>query len=220
MVTRLGGVPRVFWFGRESNSNFLVLEFLEFSLESTIKRYRLSLMSTLLIVDQMLTRLEQIHSRGIVHRDVKPENFMFKKTVALARPSEIDLMRRKHLPDEQKQELYIIDFGLANFYLQKNGKHISEAKSRTFVGTAAFSSMNSHFHLEQSRRDDLEGLAYVMLYLHGGPLPWHEIRGGAHVANREERYNLLVERKFKTSLEEIIKEDMPCKCALPFERCS
>jgi serine/threonine protein kinase len=71
-------------------------------------------MTTLLIVDQMLSKLETIHAKGIVHRDVKPENFMFKRTSSLNRVSEGDISRRKYLPDEFKQELILIDFGLAH----------------------------------------------------------------------------------------------------------
>ncbi len=102
----------------------------------------------------------------------------------------------------------MIDFGLSRSYLTEDLKHIPEAKAKHFVGTAGFSSLNSHTLIEQTRRDDLEGLAYIMLYLRGGPLPWHKLQGGN---SRQERYNLIVQRKFATSVEEIIKEDMPCK---------
>ena len=95
----------------------------------------------------------------------------------------------------------MIDFGLAHKIIY-DSKHIPEKKTKSFVGTAGFSSINSHLLVEQTRRDDLEGLVYVMLYLYGGPLPWHNIDRGL---DRQERYNQIVERKFKANIEEIIQ---------------
>jgi len=69
----------------------------------------------------------------------------------------------------------LIDFGLSKRFITEENRHIPEGKAKHFVGTAGFSSLNSHTLLEQTRRDDLEGLAYIMLYLKGGPLPWHKL---------------------------------------------
>lgn len=96
----------------------------------------------------------------------------------------------------------MIDFGLANFYInQKTGQHIKERKKTHFLGTVGFSSLNSHLLKEQSRRDDLEALAYVMIYLKSGKLPWH---GVSRCENRLERYNLIVKKKFETKPEDLI----------------
>jgi len=98
---------------------------------------------------------------------------------------------------------------LSKKFVDSDGKHIVESKAKHFVGTAGFSSLNSHSLIEQTRWDDLEGLAYILLYLRGGPLPWHKLTA---TGSRHDRYNMVVQKKFNTSIEEIIKQDMPCKC--------
>ena len=84
--------------------------------------------------------------------------------------------------------------------------HIKERKKNHFLGTVGFSSLNSHSLKEQSRRDDLESLAYLMIDLKAGKLPWH---GLPRCENRLERYNLIVKKKFETKPEELITSDMP-----------
>lgn len=98
----------------------------------------------------MLNRIEQIHALGIVHRDVKPENFMLKSQQKQLN-NELENQRRDYLPDKHKQEIYLIDFGLCKKYLTVGGKHIIETKAKHFVGTAGFSSLNSHSLVEQTR---------------------------------------------------------------------
>ena len=105
--------------------------------------------------------------------------------------------------------IYLLDFGLANFYIDiESGEHITESKKTHFIGTVGFSSLNSHLLKEQSRRDDLEGLAYIMIYLMTGKLPWH---GFPPNKDRHFRYNQIVKKKFETRPEDLITSDMPCK---------
>ena len=105
--------------------------------------------------------------------------------------------------------IYLLDFGLANFYIDiESGEHITERKKTHFIGTVGFSSLNSHLLKEQSRRDDLEGLAYIMIYLMTGKLPWH---GFPPNKDRHFRYNQIVKKKFETRPEDLITSDMPCK---------
>jgi casein kinase I family protein HRR25 len=120
---------------------------------------------------------------------------MLKKVNKSSKRSESELIRREYFPDEQRQEIYLIDFGLSTKF-KRDAKQ--ENKDRNFVGTAGFSSINSHNHVEQSRRDDLESLAYIMLYLFGGPLPWHNIGTDC---DRETRYRMIVEKKQEVTLE-------------------
>lgn len=89
--------------------------------------------------------------------------------------TEVEKARKEYYPDSHRQEVYLIDFGLSKKFVDFEGNHIQESKARHFVGTAGFSSLNSHFLIEQTRRDDLEGLAYSLLYMRGGRLPWHNI---------------------------------------------
>ena len=105
------------------------------------------MMTILLVVEQMHTRLESIHSKGIVHRDVKPENFMLKKQYKF-HSNELEKARREYMPDALRQEVYLIDFGLSKKFLTDDGKHIPESKAKHFVGTAGFSSLNSHTLIE------------------------------------------------------------------------
>jgi serine/threonine protein kinase len=74
---------------------------------------------------------------------------------------------------------YIIDFGLSKEFRDPNTRaHIPYCHGRGFTGTAAFASVNSHLGLELGRRDDLESLAYILIYLLCGFLPWQNARGG------------------------------------------
>ena len=116
---------------------------------------------------EQLTRLEQIHSKGIIHRDVKPENFVIKN-LGPKRKQVSEYERSKGNNDfvQPIQQVYLIDFGLGNYFRDpKTGSHIEERKKSHFLGTVGFSSINSHLLKEQSRRDDLEGLVYVLIYL-------------------------------------------------------
>lgn len=113
-----------------------------------------SLCTTLLIGIQMLLRIEYVHENGFIHRDIKPENFL----VGL---------------EENSNTIYIIDFGLSKRYRDKSsGQHIQYRENRHLVGTARYASINAHLGIEQSRRDDLESIGYVLAYFLLGRLPW------------------------------------------------
>jgi len=111
-------------------------------------------------------RLEYVHSRHFVHRDIKPSNVLIGT-------------------GGHRDTISIIDFGLAKQYRDKNTHtHIPYRTNHRFVGTAAFASINNHDGLEQSRRDDLESLAYVLIYFLRGSLPWY---GGDYAINNTRR---------------------------------
>jgi casein kinase I family protein HRR25 len=102
-----------------------------------------------------ITLLEYIHSRHFVHRDIKPANFVMGN-------------------GEQADQVYLVDFGLAKKYrAPMTHIHIPCAENNSLTGSAPFASINNHLGLEQSRRDDLESLAYVLIYFISGSLPWH-----------------------------------------------
>ena len=106
-----------------------------------------------------ITRLEYVHSRHFVHRDIKPSNIL------------IGIGRRC-------DEISLVDFGLAKQYRNRNTHiHIPCRTNYALTGTAAFALINNHNGLEQSRRDDLKSLAYILIYFLRGSLPWY---GGAN----------------------------------------
>ena len=149
------GIPNVYYFGIEGKKNLMVMDLLGKSLEKlfTFCDRKFTLNTVLLLAIQMVDRLSFIHSRGIIHRDVKPDNFVMGPT------------GKEHI-------LYTIDFGLAKKYLDSDGEHIKYRDGRPLTGTARYASIHTHKGIEQSRRDDLESLVYVFVYLLKGRLPW------------------------------------------------
>ena len=115
---------------------------------------KLSLKTVLQIAEQLLHKIEVFQLRSYIHRDLKPENIL------------IGL-------EESAQTLYLIDFGLAKRWKNPHtGEHIPFRDKKSLTGTARYASANTHLGIEQSRRDDLEGAGYVLLYLLKGELPW------------------------------------------------
>lgn len=156
-TSSLAGIPKVYCFDRIDNKcNYMVMEFLGPSL-SDLFNYReksFSLSTVLLLAIQMLSRLEYVHDNGYIHRDIKPENFLMGL-------------------NENSNTLYLIDFGLSKRYKEKGtNNHIQYRENRNLVGTARYASINAHLGIEQSRRDDLESVGYLLVYFMLGKLPW------------------------------------------------
>ena len=129
----------------------------------------------------MIQRIEFIHERGFIHRDIKPENFV------------IGL-------NDKSNNLYIIDFGLSKRYKDKNtGQHIPYRENRHLVGTARYASINAHLGIEQSRRDDIESIGYVLVYLAFGRLPWQNKN------EKGKKTNKTLEKKLLTPPEVLCK---------------
>jgi len=149
------GIPKCYFFGTENNYNIMVMDVLGPSLEDLFKYcgMRLKLKTVLWLAEQMIQRVEYLHSRKFLHRDIKPDNFLMGTY-------------------DNRNTVYIIDFGLAKKYIQKNGEHIELKEGKSLTGTARYASINTHEGLEQSRRDDLESLGYVFMYFLRGKLPW------------------------------------------------
>lgn len=177
------GLPGVLWYGVEGSFNVLVMDLLGPSLEDLFNycARRLSLKTVLMLADQMICRIEYVHSKGFIHRDIKPDNFL------------IGLGKRSSL-------LHIIDFGLAKKYRDsKTGKHIPYIENKSLTGTARYASINAHVGIEQSRRDDMEAIAYVLIYFIKGSLPWQ----GLQATTKHDKYRRIMEKKISTSVDEL-----------------
>ena len=135
---------------------------------------------------QMIGRVEHVHSRSFIHRDMKPENFVMGI-------------------GKYCNKLYIIDFGLAKRYRDTRTKvHIPYREDKNLTGTARYASVNAHLGIEQSRRDDLESLGYVIMYFMRGSLPWQ----GLKAATKKQKYERISQKKLDTSVEVLTKVNL------------
>ena len=179
------GIPKIYWCGSQGNYNILIMDLLGPSLEDLFNycKRKFTLLTSLMIIDQMLSRIEFIHSRNFIHRDVKPDNFLIGK-------------------GNKKFQIYAIDFGLAKRYRDpRTGLHIAYRDGKNLTGTARYASVNTHLGIEQARRDDVEALGYILVYFMKGNLPWQ----GLKARNMKEKYEKIKEKKISTSLEDLCK---------------
>ena len=183
------GIPKIFWYGNEGHFNIMIQELLGSSLEEVFNKNdrRFSIKSILNIAEQLFTRIESVHSQSYIHRDIKPDNFMFGV-------------------GKKNSLLYVIDFGLSKKYRDsKTKQHIKFSDKRALTGTARYASINSHMGHEQSRRDDLEALMYLIIYLFIGTLPWQ----GVQCNNKLEKYRMIMDIKIGYTPEILCKNLHP-----------
>ena len=152
---KVDGFPQLKWFGTTEDNTYLVIDLMGKSLSETISYYKaFSLKTVLLLGIQIINRIQSLHERHLLHRDIKTDNFLFGLGTVT-------------------NKLHLIDFGLAKRF-NYDGKHIPETKISKIIGSPNFVSLNVHNGIEPSRRDDLESCIYVILNMLFGRLEWFD----------------------------------------------
>jgi serine/threonine protein kinase len=167
------GVPVVYYHGKYDSYKIMVMDLLGPSLDKFFKisGKKFNMETTCYFGKEMIKRIEHVHSKGYLHRDIKPNNFMLGK-----------LKRNSLLEDNT---IYVIDFGLSKTYLEMDGLHYSYKDNRRFVGTPRYASLNTHLGIRQSRRDDLESIIYILIYFLKGDLPWQGVKAKTKSEKKE-----------------------------------
>ena len=181
-------VPEFLWYGSKGGFNILVMEMLDKSLEDLKCECggTLSVRTVLMLADQMISCLEYMHQKRVIHQDLKPENFMVGR-------------------DAKAGQVSIIDFGLSKTFVDpETGAHNPMKEHKSLTGTARYASINAMKYMEQSRRDDMESLGYIIIYLAKGSLPWQ----GLQATNRQSKFDRIREMKENMPLQELCK-DLP-----------
>ena len=193
------GIPHVRWYGQEKGYNVLVMDLLGPSLEDLFNfcSRKFTMKTVLMVADQMIARVEYVHTKNFIHRDIKPDNFLMGI-------------------GGHCNKLFLIDFGLAKKYRDSRTRlHIQYREDKNLTGTARYASINAHLGIEQSRRDDMESLGYVLMYFNrNGNLPWQ----GLKAATKKQKYEKISEKKMSTPVEVLCK-GFPAEFAMYLNYC-
>jgi serine/threonine protein kinase len=143
---KVPNIPHIYWFGLYENVQYLVMSFYDCSLYDFVDKSGSLLDNNENIVSSLLRVLYSVHEVGVVHRDIKPHNFMLKNNT-----------------------FFLIDFGMATFYVDKNTNHIPETNEikQHLMGTLKYISYNVHSGKSYTRRDDVISIAYIYMWLNG-----------------------------------------------------
>ena len=175
-------VPVIQSYGYSGEYNILVMQLLGKSLEELFNKLKkFSVKTSALLLYQMISILKFIHNKHIIHRDIKPDNFLMGL-------------------NQKNGDLYILDFGLSKKY--RSSKTLVQypyIKRNKLTGTARYASIHALEEMEQSRRDDMEAIGYVIMYFLRGSLPWQ----GLKVKSKEDKYKKILDKKKEISSKEL-----------------
>jgi serine/threonine protein kinase len=183
--------------GTEDTFNYMMMNLLGPSLETYIMNNggKLELKLAINFGGQMLERIQHIHSRGFIHRDLRPEHFLYGR-------------------EKWPNRLYLTGLSIGKKYLLIDKKHALYRDNKlSFTGTARFSSINTLLGIEQARRDDIEAIVYILIYLIKGYLPWQGIKA----YDKKEKFEKILLAKMATPIE-VLCRDLPEELAQILEQ--
>lgn len=173
------GVPKIHFLCEYKAKRALVMDLLGKSLLHLFKTCgTLSLKMVTLLGIKLLCNLEELHNRGVIHKDLKPGNVVFGV-------------------DGDENDVYLVDFGVSSMYML-GGRHIPFEQNRRIAGTPTFMSISQQLGHQVSRRDDLESLGYLMLFMLNGSLPWKHVSGSG-----KDRFQNILTVKQETTVDEM-----------------
>eukprot|EP00347_Sterkiella_histriomuscorum_P023640 403333898 len=184
------GIPEIIWYGQEGDQNCLIMELMDKSLEDLFvqQNRKFTLKTVLMLADQLIDRVQYLHEHNFIHRDIKPDNFMIGKDPKGSRSK------------DKSRTIFMIDFGLSKRYRDPRTKeHISFRDKKELTGTIRYASLAAVTGSEQSRRDDLESIGYLLIYFLKGQLPWQ----GLKARTFDQKCEVIKQKRIQTSIEEL-----------------
>ncbi|GET90961.1 casein kinase 1 isoform 2, putative [Leishmania tarentolae] len=178
------GIPNSYYCGCVGDYTVMVMNLLGPCLNDLFEvcQRKFSFKTVCMIGIQVIQRLQYLHSVGYLHRDIKPENFV------------MGIGANSHI-------VYVIDVGLSKAWRDFTGKHIPYMEGKSLTGTARYVSNNTHRGIQQSRRDDLESVGYLLAYFARGNLPWQGLKS----PRRDPHFECIRDVKIATSPAELCK---------------